>query len=340
MTLPRDQNEFVQRLNHHWFVPFDNVDTLQPWQSDMLCRAITGEGHSKRQLYTDDEDQIYSFRRCVGLNGINIGATRADLLDRSMLIGLERIDSANRREEADLDAAFEEARPHILGGILDTLSQAMKLRPTIALSHYPRMADFARWGCAIAQPLGYSAQDFLQAYNQNYQLQNNEVLDGHPVAATIRAFMEGQSEWHGEPTELYSELEAMAESLKINTRTRSWPKSPSVLTRRINEVKTNLKEAGLTMEQAPGGVRGKRRIWTITQCSENAVGSVETVGTPTKSSENNNPRADGMPTMEKIPSALSTVAKSKKNNGADDTCGADGIFGSPSESEEWEEVII
>ena len=343
MSLPRDRNEFVQILNHHWLSPFDNVDILQPWQSDIMCRAVTGEGHSRRQLYTDDEDIIYSFKRCVGLNGINIAATRADLLDRSILIGLERIDSTQRREETDLDAAFQEARAQILGGILDTLSLAMKLKPTIELSNYPRMADFARWGCAIALALGFSAEEFLEAYNRNYQMQNNEVLDGHAVATTIVALMEGRTGWQGEPGELLTKLETMAESLKINTHSRSWPKQPNVLTRRINEVKTNLKEAGLVMKQAPGGTRGRRRVWTIIKCSENTVGSVGTVGTPPKSLKNNNPIADGMPTIKKTPSAVSSVAKSIKNNDADDAYGADGAdgnFPASNEDEQWEELII
>ena len=90
-SFPRDANELVQKFSHHWLLIFENTDTIHPWQSDMLCRACTGEGFSKRALYTDDEDIIYSFRCCVGLNGINIAATRPDLLDRSILIGLERI---------------------------------------------------------------------------------------------------------------------------------------------------------------------------------------------------------------------------------------------------------
>ena len=31
-------------------------------------------GFSKRELYSDDADVIYNFKRCVGLNGINIVA--------------------------------------------------------------------------------------------------------------------------------------------------------------------------------------------------------------------------------------------------------------------------
>ena len=44
---------------------------------------------------------------------------RADLLDRSILIGLERIARKDRRAEEDLEAEFVKARPHILGRMLD-----------------------------------------------------------------------------------------------------------------------------------------------------------------------------------------------------------------------------
>ena len=104
----------MQKLSHHWAALFDNVAGLSGWQSDALCRAVTGEGFSKRQLYTNDEDIIYHFQRIIGLNGINVVATRADLLDRGILIGLERISPDQRRDEEEMEAAFQEARPYIL----------------------------------------------------------------------------------------------------------------------------------------------------------------------------------------------------------------------------------
>jgi hypothetical protein len=134
LSFPRDNAELVQNLSHHWCPYFDNVTKLPVWQSDVLCRTVTGEGFTKRQLYTDDEDVVYSFRRCVGLNGINIAATKPDLLDRAILVGLDRIGTSARRTETDLRTEFEKARPYILGGMLDTLSRAMCLLPEVNLN--------------------------------------------------------------------------------------------------------------------------------------------------------------------------------------------------------------
>jgi hypothetical protein len=261
LSLPRDHKDLVQILSHHYLVFFDNIDSLPPWQSDALCRACTGEAFSKRALYTDDDDFIYKFQRPIGLNGINIAATRPDLLDRSILIPLERISAEKRREEARLEADFALAQAGIVGGMLDALSLAMRLRPTIELTSLPRMADFARWGAAISQALGYSAEDFTRAYQNNIIAQNSEVLEGHPVAAAVQAFMDEKSNWEGAPAELLALLDGMAEGEKIDVKSKSWPKAAHVLTKRLNEIKPNLQEAGITV--VTGERTGTQRTITI-----------------------------------------------------------------------------
>ena len=77
VTFPRDINELVQKLMHNYICYFDNVSEIKEWISGELCRAVTGSGFSKRELYSDDDDIIYNFRRCIGFNGINLGATKA-----------------------------------------------------------------------------------------------------------------------------------------------------------------------------------------------------------------------------------------------------------------------
>jgi hypothetical protein len=52
---------------------------------------------------------------------------------------------------------FAEARPRILDAVLEALSRAIAIRPSIQLEELLRMADFALWGAAIAEAIGYSA---------------------------------------------------------------------------------------------------------------------------------------------------------------------------------------
>ncbi len=317
MSFPRDHNELVQKLAHHYVAPFDNIDNLSPSQSDMLCRASTGEGFSKRQLYTDDEDVIYSYRRCVILNGINIAATRPDLLDRSLLIRLDRIPPEKRREEAKLEAAFKVAKPEILGGMFDALSEAIRIRPRIKPQVLPRMADFARWGCAIAIALGRTSDDFLDAYQRNIRQQNREVLDGQPVAAAVEAFMHERDRWEGSSSKLLETLEVVAEAERIDIRAKAWPKAPNILSRRLREVQPNLAEVGIGVETgiSIGHGRGIRI---------NRDDTVGIVGS-TKPMENKDLGTDGTELLPSVSAEVSSVAKSCEANDICATDATDGI---------------
>ena len=271
LTFPWDINELVQKLDHHWAAFFDNVTKLSPWISDTLCRAVTGEGFSKRMLYTDDDDIIYQFKRCVGLNGINIAATQSDLLDRSIIFELPKIPKGSRKSEGELLAEFEEARPAIMGAMFDALSKAMKTISGVKLDELPRMADFTLWGYAIAEALGFKGEEFLTAYNANIAGRNEEVLQNNPVAQAVIALMKDKELWKGTPSELYNVLDDIAENLKINT-TKAWPKASNALIRKLNEVKTNLEEGGITVERDKSK---SARIVVLRKCTENTVNTVK-----------------------------------------------------------------
>jgi hypothetical protein len=125
LTLSKDEEAFVQVMDHNAIICLDNLRHLPPWVSDSLCRAVTGGGFSKRSHYTNDDDWLYAFRRTFMLCGINVAAASPDLLDRSILVGLDRIDEQTRMYLEDSVADFQKARPQIFGAILRALSKAM-----------------------------------------------------------------------------------------------------------------------------------------------------------------------------------------------------------------------
>jgi len=273
LAMPRDENERVQQLVHHWCAFYDNITNIPIWVSDTLCRAATGGGFTKRELYTDDEDVIYDFMRCVGLNGINIAAQRGDLLDRSLLIGLKSIPADRRREEKEILAAFERCRAEILGGVLDALSQAIKLYPVTNPPKLFRMADFTKWGCAIAKALGKTEKDFIDAYDKKVKEQIEEAAHSSPVATVLLDFMESRKEWEGTPSALYRELLACAKTNGISTRTKAWPKAPHILIRQLNELIPAL--AALDLEVETGIHTGTQRRVIIN--NKKSVSSVKSV---------------------------------------------------------------
>lgn len=256
LTMPTNDRELARQLNQHAFAAFDNLSGLQDWQSNILCSATTGTGFSTRQLYTDEESVIFALKRAISLNGINIVASKPDLLDRSIIFGLDRLSSSERRDEATLWGDFNADKPHILCGIFEILSAARAIYPQVqkSVKSLPRMADFALWGCAMADVMGYGHDWFLEAYEENRRKQNAELLSSNPVSLALQSLMAPKDMWEGTPAELLADLEGEAFTLKVSTNNKSWPKAPHVLSRRLNELQANLAEAGLEVQT------GQRRI--------------------------------------------------------------------------------
>lgn len=249
MSAPDSLREFIQLASHHWVIFLDNLSVLSNWLSDAFCRACSGDGFSKRELYSDDDDVVYSFQRILGVNGIYLVINKPDLLDRSILLGLETIPKNQRRKEKEIWESFERTKPRILGAGFDVLVEALQKIKEIRLTSCPRMADFTYWGCAIAKALGYSEKDFLDAYASNISRQHDEAINASPIGLVIMNFMEEKDIWEGTPTELLIEFENIAENLKVNTKSKVWPKDPRWLWRRIQEVLPDLEAKGIKAER-------------------------------------------------------------------------------------------
>lgn len=154
-AFPKSLEDLVQALSHSYLTFFDNVSEMSAWTSDQLARVVTGSGLTKRGLYTDDEDFIYNMKRAVGYNGINVTATKPDLLDRILNIQLQPIDRRKRKKLKTLNKEFERILPHLLGYTFDVIVKVLRRIGEVKLEELPRMADFAEMGELIARCLGY-----------------------------------------------------------------------------------------------------------------------------------------------------------------------------------------
>jgi hypothetical protein len=271
LTFPRDINELVQQLSHNYVAYYDNVSFIRDWISDQICRAVTGSGFSKRELYSDDDDIIYNFKRCIGINGINLAASKADLLDRSIIIVLERIAKENRRKIQEILLELESIKPMLLGYIFDVISKVLKVVTSggIDLDSKSRMADFEEYCEIISRCMGYEDFAFIEAYRENQKLQTDAVIEGSPVALAVVRLMEQNNydDWAGTATDLSRDLESVADGISINTSNKGFPKSPSALIRRLNEVRTSLRETGILIEYTKSSDLKRSRIIKIRKMS-------------------------------------------------------------------------
>jgi len=266
VSMPKEEEGLALQLNTHYFLPYDNIGYINEEKSNILCRAITGQGFDKRKLYTDDDMKMFKYKRAISINGINAIPGKPDLLDRSIIIAVERIDQDKRKTEEEVIGEIKKLKPGVLGYIFSTLSKAMKLKETIRPPKLQRMADFALWGECISQAMGNKKDVFLDTYSENLKKQHGEILDAHPVGLTLLEYLSKREEFPHEvtPSYLFSELNQIAQNLGI--RSKLFPQAPHILIRRLNELKVNLKEAGWDFEMRHDGV--KRIIVFFSNSSE------------------------------------------------------------------------
>ena len=55
---PKDVRAWTVQAAASWTVMLDNVSSIQPWFSDTLCKAVTGDGTVDRVFYTDDDVNV------------------------------------------------------------------------------------------------------------------------------------------------------------------------------------------------------------------------------------------------------------------------------------------
>jgi hypothetical protein len=253
LSFPKDVAELVQQLSHHSVTYYDNLSIIPGWISDLLCRATTGSGFSKRRLYTNDQDVVYSLMRAIGFNGINLAATKPDLLDRGLIIQTETIPKGNRRRMRAIWNKFNSIRPYLLAYILDILVKVLnwkKENPSLDLiKELPRMADWAEWCEVISRCMGEEDDAFMNAYNENINLQVDEVIEGSDLAIAVLDFVERfdgkEVEFNGTSTELLVKLNLIADVYNVDKRNKYWPKSAPRLSRSLKLLQRTLREVGI-----------------------------------------------------------------------------------------------
>ncbi|HEY1247441.1 MAG TPA: hypothetical protein VGE97_00495, partial [Nitrososphaera sp.] len=117
----------------------------------------------------------------------------------------------------------------------------------------------------ISRCMGNEDNTFLKSYEENAKIQTEQVIETSQIATCIAHFVETDPRFNGEAmikdlqgnplwgwvgiaTTLKAELEAVAGDLKIDIKGKGWPKDPTWLVRRLNEILHTLKDAGIEIE--------------------------------------------------------------------------------------------
>jgi hypothetical protein len=266
---PREVRDLMIAANNGWIITWDNISRLPNWLSDAVCRLATRAGFATRELYSDQDEILFTAQRPVILNGITDIATRGDLLDRSLLVYLPPITEDKRRTEADLWAAFHDAVPRMLGALLDAVVVAIRRLPNVQMPQLPRMADLAQWVTAAEPALGLSHGEFLAAYKKSLEQANVVALEAQPIALVLQAFIAERKEFVGSPSELLGALtdrsdrndEAAQRGTKLS-RASDWPKTAQAFGRIMKRIAPNLEAQG-TMVRFPRTGTGRTIVLKV-----------------------------------------------------------------------------
>ena len=236
---PRDAEAWVTAAAGSWMVALDNVSDIQPWLSDSLCRAVTGDGDVRRKLYTDGELAVFAYRRCVILNGIDTGAMQADLADRMLPVDLAVITAQSRMAEEDIWPSWHEAHPAILGALLDLAAAVLARSGSVRLESKPRMADFARIVAAVDLILG---TDGLARYMNRGAELAADGLSGDSFAVRMQAVITPEYPFEGTSAKLLE----LAKPPGEDRLPRDWPKDARAVTTRLHRLAPAFRKLGWT----------------------------------------------------------------------------------------------
>jgi hypothetical protein len=270
----REERDLVIAANNSHVLAFDNLSSLPHALSDAFCRLATGASFGLRQLYTDADEVLFQAARPILLNSIEDVIGRSDLADRALFLTLPPIAGRHRRSERQLWRDFENARPRILGALLDAAAHGLRNLPGIHLEQLPRMADFALWTTACETAF-WPAGRFARAYQANRRGAIEELIDADPVAARVRGIMANRSTWTGSASDLLrADMDVAGHSL--SSISAGWPKSPRALAGRLRRAQTFLRALGIEVAFSREGRAGSRVI-RIRTSAEKTVSTVSSV---------------------------------------------------------------
>ena len=348
-SITHSKEEFIQQLAHHYLCFYDNVRIEPRWLSDEVCRATTGAAHSKRKLYSDDDDIPYKYKKILAFAGINIIFSEPDALDRSIRIELERIRDEANIPDARIETELKQMIPGLLGYIFDTISKALELKDSIQLDRLPRMGDFALWGEAIARSIGYEPLEFISTYFENIREQNIEIIEANQFAYAISKFIYYETtSWISSPQIFIKYLKEYADNNNIDSS--KFPKNATSVSRRLNKIKSNLREGlgiEIIVDRITGG-KGNKKQMNSAIIKVRRIAPVAPVAPVSENDEGNEPENTGgifktgsiTSSESTIPPADKTQNHAQITSDIDQTGGTGGIFRSNLGIEESNNVQV
>ncbi len=269
--VPKTERALLVAARSCFVAAYNNVSKIDTDQSDLLCGLAEGAADAERELYTNTGLCLLEAKRPVLINGIGGVAVRSDLLDRFLLVAVSP--PAKRRDEAELWAAYEAARPRILGALLSAVATALaRVGSVVVPEPKPRLLDFAKFATAAEPALGLPDGSVLAAMRASKKEASQTACEAEPWVPALRSLLEREGEWQGTSTALLAELGAEEKRPAPGTtypkrsgdadKWPGWPKGATEMSKALDRLAPDLEATGVGWERLPKshGVR-RLRLW-------------------------------------------------------------------------------
>jgi hypothetical protein len=265
--MPESGDRWVDAVHGSYFVPLDNVSRLNEEMSNHLCRASTGDGEVRRTKYTDDDLKIFTFRKIIAMNGINILGIREDLSERIITCDLPVISPTARKTDSEIEGFFQEHGPSIMRGLLDLVVQVKRRLPHLVMDSLPRMADYAKILVAVDEELG---MDGYAEYVHDLESRAMTAMAEEPFLILLEETLTGPFE--GTSRSLLDRLNLTMRSSPHTYNTEEVPRKAIWVTNQLKRYAPALRKAGWKIQNLGSKNHEKIVRWRIDPPAKNSTG--------------------------------------------------------------------
>ena len=247
---PKGIDDLNIHFSHNFVTSFDNISGITDEQSDTLCKAVTGAGYSKRQLYTDSAEIILKFKRKIILNGITLDIERGDLAERTIQYHTSSIPKNERMTAVHVESEFRKILPDFLGCVFRVIQSSLKMSNSVSdtLTDLQRMADFEILGECISKALGNQSGVFQKEYRQSLADSDDLLNEGNPLLGFLSEIFENKDKDIRPAGDFYSTLLSYAEKNHYDVKSDNFPKSANKLRGYFTRTKPLTDDVGYTIK--------------------------------------------------------------------------------------------
>jgi len=250
-SLPTDVEDLSVALNKNGMIVYDNIGSRMSQDiSDVFCIATTKGYRTSRKLYTNDEESVLRLDSSIVFTSIHLDKMNDDLINRTIFIETSKFNKDQKRKrELILNEEFKKDLPYILGGIFASISEALKIYPSLDNLYVEdesiRMLDFAIFGEALSRVWGNKEMKFFEAYSNMQEIKTSEGINENTTLTTLVCYMKSTKEYYGPVSKLLQNLNDYYISSGIGTDTTYLISNPTSFAKKIKEMDGSLSSMGI-----------------------------------------------------------------------------------------------